>query len=107
MNCMDLLKDKLCDILLQIDNAENLPKPENIDYEKRTTLVYEALSLASRLGYQCGIRKLKDSEDTGWPVVVIKLPTGEVSWHCKATDLEYDGYNTCEKYNRIRKFVNL
>jgi hypothetical protein len=99
MNHQEVLRTKLEYLLLQIrDNETN--------YGPRTMLVYEALAVAVKLGYPCGIRKLKKEEDTGWPVVVIELPTGEVSWHCEATSLEFDGYDTEEKYRRIQDYAN-
>jgi hypothetical protein len=60
------------------------------DYAKRTVFVYHALALAAHKGMECGIR-YDDSEGKEWPVVAIKLPTGEVAWHCKAYPHAYDG----------------
>lgn len=74
------------------------------DYTKRTIFVYQALALAAHKGLECGIR-FDVQEGNGWPVVVIKLPTGEVAWHCKAFDGAYDGHSTEEKYERIKKYV--
>ena len=92
-------KQSLKSILLKIKEADQ-------EYEKRTQLVYQALALAAQIGYKCGIRYDSDEENAGqWPVVAIQLPTGEVSWHCKATDLAFDGYATKTKFERIKTFL--
>lgn len=84
-------------------NIEECDSQKSVDYKKRTTLVYQALALASSLEYNCGIRV----DDLKWPVVVIELPEiGEVAWHCKASDLVYDNHNTEEKYRRIKDFLS-
>lgn len=74
------------------------------NYDKRAIFVYHALALAAHKGMECGIRYSKE-DGTEWPVVVIKLPTGEVAWHCKASPLVYDGHSTDEKYHRIKAYV--
>lgn len=74
------------------------------DYTQRNIYVYHALALAARKGLECGIR-YDDTEGKEWPVVVIKLPTGEVAWHCQACPLVYDNHSTDEKYQRIKAYV--
>ncbi len=71
------------------------------NYEARNTLVYLALGTAAGMGLKVGIRV-----DDGWPVICIELPTGEVSWHHKPYEVPFSGYDTAEKYRRIREYVN-
>ena len=85
----------------QLASLLTLIKENNVNYEYRTSLVYQALAQASLLGYECGIRV----DDVKWPVVVIKLPSGEVAWHCQASGLEYDGHTDEEKFARIDQFA--
>ena len=55
-----------------------------------------------------------DSENDGWAIVYITLPTGQVSWHiapddlelfthtlARTTHIEWDGHDTEEKYRRL------
>ena len=94
-------------------------KKNDSNYDVREKLVYRALHYASELGFECGIRFDKPAippefsrdeiigrfvDDMKWPVVCIKLPTGEVSWHCPAYGHAYDGYETDEKYRRADEF---
>jgi len=79
-------------------------KQHDKDYEKRTHLVYQALAVASKCGYNCGIRVDPD-EGVEWPVIAIELPNGGVSWHCKATDLRFEGYGNEIKYQRIDEYL--
>ena len=74
------------------------------DYEIRNRAVLTALSLALALGYKGGIRTDEDMPD--YPVVLIELPTGQVSWHLPQFDREWDGHTTEEKYERIHAFVS-
>lgn len=96
---MTAMKQVLAGVLTEIEKHET-------DYALRETLVYEALSLASRMGYKCGVRTDK-TETNPWPVVVILLPdVGEVSWHCPPYDAStYTGYDTAEKYKRTRAYA--
>jgi len=98
---------RLCGLLNGITSIDNLPTNKTqADYDRRTTLVYEALAVASRLGMPCGIRF--DGTDAGgqqWPVISLTLPTGQVAWHCMATDQVYDGHTDAIKTERIEKLI--
>ena len=68
---------ELADLLRLIEVNET-------NYGAREALVYQALALAKRAGYTCGIRfdttpDEKDKDAAPWPVVCIMLPEhGEV-----------------------------
>jgi hypothetical protein len=83
---------------------ETLQKIElnDTNYSIRYILVQKAMYLASVLGYKSGVRI--DTEEPDWPVYVIDLPTGQVSWHMPAVAVAYDGHTTEEKYKRCRNF---
>ncbi len=70
------------------------------DYAKRAVFVYHALAIAAHKGMECGIRV----DDPNWPVVAIKLPQGDVAWHCEAYKTPFDGHSTEEKYARIKMY---
>jgi hypothetical protein len=81
-------------------------------YFDRNQAVQALGRLAQSMGYNVGL--LDDPEEPGWPVLVIDLPTGQVSWHLPADEVlgvwgrydgEWDGHTTGEKRERIRKFV--
>jgi hypothetical protein len=83
---------------------EKLP-PEDIQdlYFKRNASVLMALGFAATAGIPCGIRVIPGEPD--WPIVYIDLPeVGQVSWHLPAYTGEYDGHDTAEKYDRVRRF---
>lgn len=53
-----------------------------------------------------------DPEAPNWPVLLIKLPTGQACWHISAADLDlfnhvragyepWDGHTTAIKYQRL------
>lgn len=58
-----------------------------------------------------------NTEDEDWPVVLIELPTGQVSWHFGKADWDlfdhipigspivWDGHDTEEKYRRLDRFT--
>ncbi len=83
-----------------------LIEKNEMNYSVREGLVYQALATAKALGYAAGIRV--DPKDRAWPIVCITLPDGlgEVSWHCPAYTTPYQGYDTKEKYERTRAYVN-
>lgn len=90
------------ELIEQYDKTENMT-PD--DYEKRTTFVYYALALAKGQRMECGIRfDVDDKNGKDWPVVVIKLPAGEVAWHCAAYPSKFDGHTYQQKYDRIHAF---
>jgi hypothetical protein len=81
-------------------------------YIDRNLAVQLLAKLAEEKGYAVGLRK--DPEEPEWPVLMIDLPTGQVSWHLPAAEVvgkwsEYpdgwDGHTTEEKRERIRRFV--
>ncbi len=78
------------------------------NYEKREALVYEALFVAKKFKYKCGIR-FDNTDNPPWPVVCIELPCGfgEVSWHCPPYTTPFTEYDTKEKYARCQRFRDL
>lgn len=91
-------KHILASLFAKIKEHEN-------DYDARERLVYQALSVAKKLGYKSGIRF--DAADPTWPVVCITLPDngGEVSWHCPPYDVPFTQYTTEEKYKRCERYI--
>lgn len=87
---MNELERELADTLRAIFEADQ-------NYEIRYNKVFEALALASRLGYRVGIG-FDDKTGKAWPVAYIELPTGQVSWHMPEHSIPYDGHSTAEKY---------
>jgi hypothetical protein len=87
---------KLCGVLKRIEEHDT-------DYEVRYGLVLDAIALAHQIGYPAGFRI--DPDEPGWPVAVIELPTGQVSWHMPEHPTEWDGHETPEKYRRVLKFI--
>jgi hypothetical protein len=72
------------------------------EYVSRNRLIYEALYVATKCGYEVGFRI--DPQETEWPVAFIQLPTGQVSWHLPQFSHPWDGHSTEEKFRRIREF---
>ena len=80
-------------------------------YRERAQCCALIANLAMRLGYPVGVAD--DPEESGWPVLLIRLPTGQVSWHYSEDDAkkyldhvprranDWDGHNTEEKYRRV------
>jgi hypothetical protein len=75
----------------------------DLNYERRYVLVFEAVSLALGVGIAAGIRI--DPSEPDWPVIYIDLPTGQVSWHMPQFADAWDGHDTDEKYRRVKEFV--
>lgn len=60
-----------------------------------------------------------DATDYHWPVLILRLPTGQCAWHISESDMDlfdhvrtdtyepWDGHTTYEKYERIREWTNL
>lgn len=60
---------------------------------------------------------IRDENEPDWPVVLISLPTGQVSWHISPEDVKlfphvkfddsakWDGHSTEEKYRRLNEFT--
>lgn len=87
--------DLLRQILREVEAADT-------DYERREDLVWDAVSLARALGYPAGVRIDPDAPE--WPVVLIELPTGQVTWHMPQHPTPWDGHDTEEKYRRCRAY---
>ncbi|WP_019629692.1 hypothetical protein [Actinomadura atramentaria] len=58
------------------------------------------------------------NRDDAWPLVYVKSPFGQLSWHLSEDDVElfehvpdggadWDGHGTAEKYERLRALTNL
>lgn len=88
---------ELAEVLSEIKKNDN-------NYDVRYNLVFEALHLALKKGYNAGVRI--DSLEPEWPVVYIELPTGQVSWHIPQHNQQWDGHSTEDKYRRIDHFVD-
>lgn len=74
-------------------------------YARRNTLIWAALAQARKAGLDAGIDF--DEADERHPVVVlVELPTGQVSWHLPAHVLTWDGHSTEEKYARVAAFIS-
>lgn len=73
------------------------------DYPTRNQLIYQALHLAVELGYPAGFRL--DPNEPDWPVAMIQLPVGQVSWHLPAFPNPWDGHDTPTKLGRCLEYV--
>lgn len=74
------------------------------NYEKRYSLILRLMYLANDLGYNAGWRF--DPDEPEWPVAVVDLPgNGQVSWHCPAIKLHYDGHTTKQKIERCTAYL--
>ncbi len=62
--------------------------------------------------YPAVLVPVADPNETGWPVLYLQLPTGQVSWHIAPGDLDlfshvlighatWDGHDNDEKYRRL------
>lgn len=86
-------------------------------YRERNQLVTLLANMALAKGWKAG-RRWDRTQEVGWEnVVVIDLPTGQVSWHiglhdgpvCQFETLptydgEWDGHTTDEKWERVRAY---
>jgi hypothetical protein len=79
-------------------------KTNDKNYPVRNMYVFQALTHAYRLGYNCGIRP---TSNPYWSYVVIELPTGQVSWMVSGHYKDFDGHTTEEKYKRVDEFAAL
>lgn len=71
-------------------------------YDYREKLVLKALSLAKDLGITSGFRH--DDEQVHYPVVVIQLPFGEVSFHMPPVSIPFDGSKQEDQKLRADKY---
>ncbi len=81
-------------------------------YAERNKCIALSARMALKLGLKAGLMDL-DVYDPGWSkVVVIDLPSGQVSWHVPDEELNFflflgpydgkwDGHTTDEKYERV------
>ena len=79
-------------------------------YFDRGQAVLALAKLARAQGYDVGVK----SDDPEWPILFIDLPTGQVSWHFKASELQgdwpeysgqWDNHNLEEKRSRVKEFI--
>lgn len=92
-NTSQLLRERLAAI-----GAEDT-KGEAADYERRYSLILQAMALAHWLDFKTGYRI--DPKEPEWPVAFIELPTGQVSWHMPAFPDPWDGHSMEDKLARI------
>lgn len=82
-------------------------------YAERNQCVALIARMASIMGNRVGLRTSSDFEP-GWQnCIMIDLPTGQVSWHLKDSELPlfnfpdypdaWDGHSTQEKYRRVNE----
>lgn len=87
---------------------------KDLAYKERDMCVALVACLARAQGYRVGIRRHEGGTwDDDWRnVVMIDLPTGQVSWHVHDSEMawfawlpaypdEWDGHHTDEKYQRV------
>lgn len=54
-------------------------------YAERDQCIALCISMAQKLGLPCGLAL--DEEGFEWPVIVLDLPVGQVSWHVTKEEL--------------------
>ncbi len=90
------------------NKSENQSSGIDEAYLDRNQAVQLLARAAQSLGWQMGVRI--DPDEPGWPVLMIDLPSGQVSWHIKADELvgmwhayqgEWDGHSLDEKRRRM------
>lgn len=74
------------------------------DYAYRNICVMVAVSQAALCGMAAGYRI--DPSEPEWPVALIELPTGQVSWHVPQFPVSWDGHDTEEKYRRVQAYLD-
>lgn len=89
----------LINLLTLIEQCGDHPE----SYSTRNALVPEAVTEAIRLGYKAGTRI--DPAEPEWPVLLIQLPTGQVSFHIPQFPDPWDGHDTAEKWRRVRAYI--
>src|SRR5579859_7928922 len=78
-------------------------------YSERNQCVALIARMALQIGYPVGLRTSSDFEPGWQKCIMMDLPTGQVSWHIKDSELgllagvpeyteEWDGHDTEEKY---------
>jgi hypothetical protein len=94
MGTKGLLVKKLLEITYHDSKAQ---------YDNRNLLVYEAIALAQRIGYDAGIRL--DPKEPEWPVAFIELPTGQISYHVPQHILPWNNHTVEEKELFILEYI--
>src|SRR5947209_10309978 len=95
---IDAHRRVLAEILLDVERHDR-------NYQLRNDLVLRALSIARFADLAAGMRF--DPAEPEWPVAMIELPTGQVSWHLPQHARAWDGHTTEQKYERISRFADL
>lgn len=72
-------------------------------YATRNRLILQALGMAAAAGMPSGL--LADPSEPDWPLVVMELPTGQVSWHLRAHAAGWDGHTYADKSARIQRYA--
>jgi hypothetical protein len=79
---------------------------ESVYRERAHLVAHLAAAYPSTIGYH-------DPAEPDWAVVIVDLPTGQVSWHVSPDDMDlfghvarsdtnaWDGHSTEEKYQRL------
>lgn len=87
-------------------------------YRERNHCVAALAKMATEAGHHAYIMRDTDTVEPEWQnVIVIRLPTGQVSWHVHESEMmnfihlpiqdhnDWDGHDTSEKYRRIRLYT--
>lgn len=103
-------------------NHHDLPDHEQL-YSQRNGHLIHAARYALIAGLPTGM--VRDPAEPDWPVLVIVLPTGQVTWHMphlgvhpdplhyyavcglpRLDGIAWDGHDTAEKYGRVRAWLD-
>ena len=83
-------------------------------YHDRNLAVMALARLAMAFGFPAGLHV--DPDEPDWPVLMVDLPSGQVSWHLPKTEIigpwpmydgDWDGHTLEEKQARVARFVEL
>lgn len=106
---------------MTVEEAETLQSQKDNAYSERNKCVVGLALLARDLGYKVGLARHPES-DTEWEddwrnIVVIELPTGQLTWHFHDSEMHmlysftrleghaWDGHTTDEKYRRLLDYT--
>lgn len=90
---------------------EDLKRLDEV-YAERNAVVLAFATAVAMMGGTVGT--ITDPTEPDWPVLVINTGYGQVTWHFKADELpasmpayegSWDGHDTPEKYERLRRLV--